>query len=87
MWDAETWAGNRSLVEEYRITSTAFSPNGQQLVSGSKDGTVRLWDITPEKSARNSSIGPSLTRRAVFYTDWVSSVAFTSDGAIIIFKL
>ena len=27
------------------VTSTAFSPNGLQLASGSSDGSVRLWSV------------------------------------------
>jgi len=28
------------------VASAAFSPNGQQVVTASKDGTARLWDVT-----------------------------------------
>ena len=31
------------------VTNVAFSPNGQQIVSGSLDGTVRLWDVKTQK--------------------------------------
>ena len=33
------------------VTSVAFSPENQWLVTGSKDGTARLWDLTSGDSA------------------------------------
>ena len=32
--------------ENSRIFSIAFSPNNQQLASGSDDGTIKIWDLT-----------------------------------------
>ena len=34
-----------ALENRSRVTSLVFSPNGQRLASGSRDGTVRMWDV------------------------------------------
>ena len=52
------------------VNSVAFSPDGRTLVSGSKDGIIRLWD-TQTGILRQSLTG---------HTGSVSSVVFSSDG-------
>ena len=52
------------------VSSVAFSPDGKQVVSGSHDETVRLWD---------AATGAAL-QRLEGHTGWVSSVAFSPDG-------
>ena len=52
------------------VSSVAFSPDGKQVVSGSHDETVRLWD---------AATGAAL-QRLEGHTNWVSSVAFSPDG-------
>jgi WD40 repeat protein len=36
------------------ISSVAFSPDGSKIVSGSNDGTIKVWDSgAPESSTSN----------------------------------
>jgi WD40 repeat protein len=52
------------------VTSVAFSPDGKQVVSGSDDETVRLWDTTTGAALQTLE----------GHTDSVTSVAFSPDG-------
>jgi WD40 repeat protein len=60
---------------ESAVFSVAFSPDGQRIVSGSLDKTLRLWDANTGKA-----IGQPLTG----HESVVSSVAFSSDGKRIV---
>ena len=56
------------------VSSVAFSPDGQTLVTGSYDHTLRLWD------QHGQPIGQPLQGDQ----DWVSAVAFSPDGQTIV---
>jgi WD40 repeat protein len=60
-----TFKGHKNTV-----TCLAFAPDGKTLVSGSKDGTVILWDF-PAGTARATLAG---------HKDMVASVAIAADG-------
>lgn len=54
------------------LTSVSFSPNGEFIATGSRDGTTRLWSFDNGKEiAKLASTGP------------VWQVAFSPDGAIL----
>jgi WD40 repeat protein len=54
------------------VWSVAFSRDGQQIVSGSYDRTVRLWDAATG----------TLQQILEGYTASVDSVAFSPDGGL-----
>jgi WD40 repeat protein len=56
------------------VFSVAFSPDGQFLVSGSRDQSVRLWNIDSGEQVRVLK----------GHTDRVSSVAFSPDGQFLV---
>ena len=56
-----------------RVTSVAFSPDGQTLASGSWDKTIRLWDVHTR----------TLKATLEGHTDYVYCVAFSPDGQML----
>jgi WD40 repeat protein len=51
------------------IQSVAFSPDGTKIVSGSHDGTIKVWDFgAPEPSNR-----PSLAKTDACWLAWQPS--------------
>jgi len=57
------------------VTSVAFSHDGNCIISGSGDRTIRVWDAETQQQ-----IGQPLQG----HEDWVTSVAFSHDGNCII---
>ena len=69
----------RNIVKKLEIWSgaraTIFSPNGERIVSGGADGTVRLWD---------TSSGVTVDKPLKGHEGDVMSVAFSPDGERIV---
>ena len=58
------------------VRSVTFSPDGELLPSGSRDGTVRLWRVANGGLVR-TLVGP------MGWNAWISSVAFSPDGVLL----
>ncbi|MBE9248408.1 ribosome assembly protein 4 [Dolichospermum sp. LEGE 00240] len=63
-------AVNTLKGHESEVNSVGFSPDGQQLASGSRDKTIKIWDVTTGK-VLNTLKG---------HEDSVWSVGFSPDG-------
>jgi len=53
------------------VISVAFSPDGKQVVSGSLDKTIQVWD---------AETGVIVSGPFEGHSEWVRSVAFSPDG-------
>ncbi|MEZ5943227.1 MAG: protein kinase [Planctomycetaceae bacterium] len=50
LWDAETGDELLDLTSRNVIESLAFSPDGNRLIGGQSDGTIRIWDAMQYES-------------------------------------
>ncbi|MBA2307649.1 hypothetical protein H0W26_05975, partial [Candidatus Dependentiae bacterium] len=81
LWDAATRNELRALKgHTNNITSVAFSPNGTTVLTGSYDGTARLWDVLSGKELKVLPV----VEGSLDYTGYARLVAFRDDGETIV---
>ena len=64
------WQSPVPDVHKSDVNSVAFSPDGKTLATGSRDATVKLWNVSDGRELRT----------LLAHQDSVSSVAFSPDG-------
>ena len=57
VWDVETGQEMFSLKGHAGLVDgVSFSPDGKQIVSGSHDHTVKVWDVTMSETVWNATM-------------------------------
>jgi WD40 repeat protein/serine/threonine protein kinase len=75
VWDAETGTLRHTLLgHSGLVLSVAWSPDSSRLVTGSLDGTAKVWKIGPQSVQELWSLSAQETRSGVV------GVAFSPDG-------
>ena len=77
IWDVKTEAsiGKPLTGHTDKVFAAAFRPDGQRIVSGSLDKTVRIWD---------AKTGAPIGKLLQSYEDTARTVAFSPDGQRIV---
>ncbi|XP_030016093.1 telomerase protein component 1 [Sphaeramia orbicularis] len=57
------------------VTCVAFSPDGGQLLSGSKDQTLKVWDVSSSPPVLSKSIPHA-------HRDWITGCVWTPDSVM-----
>ncbi|WP_129677479.1 WD40 repeat domain-containing protein [Candidatus Chloroploca sp. Khr17] len=70
LWSFEGYLLQRLNGHKHVVESMSFSPDGQKLLTGSRDGTARLWDLDKGKAQR-------IVRE---HTDTVRAICWSPDG-------
>lgn len=76
MWDVFTGSEIQVLLgHENKVHAVSFSPDGTEIVSGSTDNTIRIWQVSKSGSG---------TFKKSCHVGSVLSVAFSPDGTQVI---
>ena len=70
IWDAKSGKMLHSIGPNAKVSAVAFSPDGQQVLSGSDDNQLILWDATSGQIVRHFD----------GHSGSVAAVSFSSDG-------
>ena len=57
LWDAQTGDEIRTFRHADWVLSAAYSPDGSRVLTGSEDGTARIWDISDLAATSGVSVG------------------------------
>ena len=67
-----------------KVIAAAFSPDGKMIVSGGKDGTIRLWDLQGNQISQSPEIKGPKIKSDNPQVSHIHAVAFSPDGRSIV---
>ena len=84
LWDMPMGGVKRAVLEDHTeaIYGIAFSPNGELLASGSRDNSVRVWDVKTGKELFFSQEHDGEVHSVAFSTDGATLASGGADGKI-----
>ena len=69
------------------VYSIAFAPDGQTIVTGSRDGTVKLWSIASGRELRTLDDDHTPVRSLALSADGALLAVGKTDGDITLWKM
>ncbi|WP_426531805.1 hypothetical protein [Bradyrhizobium sp. McL0615] len=80
LFDVSSGGSRRLLGHKRQINTLQFSPDGLTLLSGSDDGTLRIWDLNSKVSLRTYDANAGPVRTAEFSSDGKKVLSLSDDG-------
>jgi len=81
LWDAAIGqASGPAMVHQGAVTSMAYSPDGETVVTGSQDKTARLWDAGTAKPIGKPLVHPERVFLVAFNPDGKTILTASVDG-------
>ena len=88
LWDTERWEVAVQPVENEKVCTAAFAPDGSWIAGGTLDGTLLRWDATSLSALGDPLEGPARYQVSVAVSPDATLVASgTNDGAVVIWDV
>ena len=88
IWDANTLKEINILNgHQEEVTSCSFSPDGKQIVSGSKDGTIKIWEMNTGSELATFKGHNGIISKCIYLPNGKLIVSAGEDGTLKLWNL